>query len=491
MSEVYAYQEEKKKIQNELKNTLALENTGLAGKDVTEDEVEKEICRRLQDGINDEYLVNGAILGCTSATWEDFPLSDGKFIKIDGKDEKQNKGEPTEYLRVLENPMYTNELRHANVTDTRQGWNILPFPCNCMEKATYDQEEILKTNKVDCQSHGVCKYLMDLEDAWENIDFKTPYAEFPDGKMYSWLEEAQAVSTLDRIPLYKKTGITMTSVLFCRHGGFIYPITSGQTILFNEWEAFAKENYFTARQCMALFEIMNYFESNPELCQGTAIFVFEGLATPVPLRDENVEDKDDPSYEWNWNGTNKYHPNGQFGAIIIVTVDGKPDCVAMKASTLPDNMEKAAIICEGVYTASETAHSKSKDGGYAALTLMYDDDIPAYNSKTGNDHANYIHFHMAGLLKSDNPANPCSEGCITMPVRQYAAFGKDVGFINEGTDEKIGEDNDYSVARVDLKASSHSKEFKGYMIIDRQYYDDTGNDEVDRYLKFNGPRGQE
>lgn len=259
MSEVYAYQEEKGKIQNELKNTLAQENTDLAGKNVTEDEVEKEICRRLQDGINDEYLVNGAILGCTSATWEDFPLSDGKFIKIDGKDEKQNKGEPTEYLRVLENPMYTNELRHANVTDTRQGWNILPFPCNCMEAATYDQEEIIKTNKVDCQSHGVCKYLMDLEEAWENIDFKTPYAEFPDGKMYSWLEEAQSVSTLDRIPLYKKTGITMTSVLFCRHGGFIYPITSGQTILFNEWEAFAKENHFTARQCMAFFEIMNFW----------------------------------------------------------------------------------------------------------------------------------------------------------------------------------------------------------------------------------------
>lgn len=476
MSEVYAYQEEKGKIQNELKNIMAQENSELAGKGATKEDVEKEISRRLQDGINDEYLVNGAILGCTSATWEDFPLSDGKAVKIDGKDEKQNKGEPTEYLRVLENPMYTNDFRHANVTDTRQEWNILPFPCNCKEAASRAQEEIIKTNKVDCQSHGVCKYLMNLEEEWENIDFKTPYAEFPDGKMYSWLEEAQAVSTLDRIPLYKKTGITMTSVLFCRHGGFIYPITSGQTILFNEWEAFAKKNYFTARQCLALFEIMNYFESNPELRQGTAIFVFEGLATPFSEDEEK------------WNGINTYHPNGQFGAILITTEDGVPKYAVMKASTLSDDMETYATICEGVYDIKNQSHK-----GYAGLWLNNNDNIPAYNSRKRNDYAKAIHFHMAGRLRKDHPGEGSfSQGCITIPLKDYLEFGVKVGFINSEKAEDIRdvweqyEAKDYSKAKVKLDYQTYTKEFNGYMVIDRQYYDDAG-----KHLKFNGPRGRE
>ncbi len=481
MSEVYAYQEEKEKIQNELKNIMAQENSELAGKGATKEDVEKEISRRLQDGINDEYLVNGAILGCTSATWEDFPLSDGKAVKIDGKDEKQNKGEPTEYLRVLENPMYTNDFCHANVTDTRQEWNILPFPCNCKEAASRAQEEIIKTNKVDCQSHGVCKYLMNLEEEWENIDFKTPYAEFPDGKMYSWLEEAQAVSTLDRIPLYKKTGITMTSILFCRHGGFIYPITSGQTILFNEWEAFAKKNYFTARQCLALFEIMNYFESNPELRQGTAIFVFEGLATP--FSEDGKE----------WNGINTYHPNGQFGAILITTEDGVPKYAVMKASTLPDNMEKTATICEGIYEVKDGAHSAERGfEGYAALWLNNNDNILAYNSITNNDYARLIHFHMAGIVRSDDPLKPYSAGCITIPMKDYLKFGVQVGFINSKEAENVRDlwekydVTQYVDAKKEINYNTFKEDFNGYMVIDRQFYNDTKG-----YLKFNGPKGVE
>lgn len=453
---------------------------------ITEADIDAEICRRLQDGVDDEYLVNGALLTCTKAKWGDFEISEDEVIKIEKLSEKLMSGEPTEYLRVLENPLHTNNLRHANVTDTKKEWNIMPFPCNCSEPASDEQKELIRANKVDCQNHGVCKYLMDLEEEWENIDFNVPYAEFPDEKMTPALESIQASTMLNKPAKKYKKGITMTSVLFCKHGGFIYPLTSGQTILFNQWETFASENCFTARQCMALLEIMNYFENNPELRQGTSIFVFEGLATPVPLKDESLKDKNDPHYEWNWNGTNKYHPNGQFGAIIIVTVNGKPDCAAMKASTLSDNMEKATI-CEGVYEVSNTAHSRNTDGGYAALTLNNDLNIPAYNSKTGNDYANLIHFHMAGPLY---PGSAYSEGCITMPVREYVAFGKQVGFIDEGADDK-GENNSYSEARTGIKASSHSKEFNGYMVIDRQYFDDVGNQEGDKYLKFNGPRGQE
>lgn len=176
-------------------------------------------------------------------------------------------------MRVPENPMSANNLRYATVADTKQGWNIMPFPCNCKEPALSAQEDIIKENKVDCQSHGVCKYLTE----------------------------------------------------------------------------FLSTNEFTGKQYMALYEIKDYFEKYPKLRTGWAIFVFEGLATPRSQEEEN------------WNGKNTYHPNGQFGAILIATENGIPKYAVMKASTLPDNMENAATICEGVYEASSVAHGVKRD----------------------------------------------------------------------------------------------------------------------------------
>lgn len=499
--------EREKEYRQYMQRRLLAEET-LDG-ELTEEMIDAEICKRLKDDVDDEYLVDGAVLFCGSAQWGDFKLSDGDVIKIDGVEEKRKTGIATEYLRVPENKMSVNGLRYATVADTKRDWNIMPFPCNCREPASPEQEKIIKENKVDCQSHGVCKYLMDLEEEWENYDFKenlsfsapvpysdpvpisisvpVQYEDYMDETAPDTLGDMQMSEIWSRDSAQKKKGITMTSVLFCKHGGFIYPRTSGQTVVQEDISEFLSTYQFTGKQYMALYEIKDYMARYPELRQGTAIFVFEGLATPVPLRDENLKDKNDPRYEWNWNGTNSYHPNRQFGAIIIVTVDGKLDCAAMKASTLPDNMEKATI-CEGIYEVCNTAHSRKTDGGYAALTLNNDLDIPAYNSKTGNDYANLVHFHMAGPLYT---GSAYSLGCITMPVREYVAFGKQVGFISEGTDDKIGEDNNYTTARGNLLFSSHTKKFNGYMVIDRQYYIDKVNDQGEKYLKFNGSRGQE
>lgn len=184
-----------------------------------------------------------------------------------------------------------------------------------------------------------------------------------------------------------------------------------------------KDYKLTARQCMALYEIRDYLEKNPELRIGTTIFVFEGLATPRT------------NEEADWNGINMYHPNGQFGAIAIVTVDGELKYV-VQASTLPDDMENTATICEGIYDIKSGLHK-----GYAALWLNNNANIPAYNSIDKDDVADYIHFHMAGVLRKDHPTNPYSAGCITVPVKEYVAFGKKVGFIKEGTDVNIGSDN--------------------------------------------------
>lgn len=266
----------------------------------------------------------------------------------------------------------------------------------------------------------------------------------------------------------------MTSILFCRHGGFIYPRTSGQTVLLGGLSEFLSNYELTGKQYMALYEIRNYMTRNPQLLTGTAIFVFEGLATPIQIGGDEDESE--------WNGKNNYHQYGQFGAIVIATVDGVPTYAVMKASTLPDDMETYATICEGIYGVKNESHK-----GYAALWLNNNAPIPAYNSIDGDDTAEAIHFHMAGKLGSDHPGNHSySQGCITIPVREYVKFGKQVGFITQNTDDDIGNNNKYGEARDKLLFSDHSQEFNGYMVIDRQYYDDEK-----KYLKFNGPRSEE
>lgn len=462
---------------------------------LTEEIVDAEICRRLNDNEDDEYLVDGALLSCTSAKWEAFDLSDGEKIEIDGVEEKSKTGEATEYLRVPENPMSANNLRYATVADTKQGWNIMPFPCNCKEPALSAQEDIIKENKVDCQSHGVCKYLMDLEEEWENYDFKetlsfsvpvpfpelapvsvsvsVPYKNFMDEAATSELEDIQMSEIWAKDNAQKKKGITMTSVLFCKHGGFIYPRTSGQTVLLEDLTKFLSTNEFTGKQYMALYEIKGYLEEYPELRTGWAIFVFEGLATPRSQEEEK------------WNGKNTYHPNGQFGAILIAAENGIPKYAVMKASTLSDDMETYATICEGIYDVKNGSHK-----GYAALWLNNNDNVPAYNSIHGNDFANVIHFHMAGILKYDHPGDGSySQGCITIPVHEYLKFGVEVGFINR---DKVGDlwetwktydGDDYQTAKGELDFKTYTNDFAGHMVIDRQYYIDEG-----KYLKFNVKR---
>lgn len=505
MGDEERWEKEKEKQQSFLKREFAEE---LEGKKVSDEEAERIICAELKDEDKEEYLVDGAVLACTKATWDNFPLSDGD-IEIDGVGEKRKQGEPTEYLRAFENPIAVNNLRYATVADTKQGWNIMPFPCNCKEPVDLEKESILRENKVDCQSHGVCKYLMDLEEEWENCDFKeslalsfplpivgqgpfvehapvlmplsVPYKDFTDQEADSEFGDMTMSEIRSKKALHSQKGVTMTSILFCKHGGFIYPKTSGQTVLLGNLLGKLSEKQFTGKQYMALYEIRDYMTRYPELCTGKAIFVFEGLATDAPTEG----DVKNPEDEFNWNGINKSHPNGQFGAIVIVTEDGVPTIALMKASTLPDNMEKAAI-CEGVYEVSSVAHGKHYKGGYAALTLMHDQKIPAYNSINHDDTASFIHFHMAGKIVSNNPASPYSEGCITIPVREYVKFGKEVGFITQNTDDDIGNKNNYGDAREGLLFGDHSQDFNGYMVIDRQYYDDEG-----KYLKFNGPRSEE
>ena len=76
--------EKKEDLQSSLMRDYAEE---IKGRDVTDEEAESIICDELKDNDDDEYLVDGTLLTCTSAKWEDFELFVGK-VHIDRGREK-------------------------------------------------------------------------------------------------------------------------------------------------------------------------------------------------------------------------------------------------------------------------------------------------------------------------------------------------------------------------------------------------------------------
>lgn len=154
---------------------------------------------------HDEYLVDGARLKCSHAIRE---------IKvIQGKIYRSVAPDTTTVLKVTENPKAKccGYLYHATVKDRKVKDNIPPFRCNC-DREPHNEKEWAKLEADEtCLYEGTCKALIDLEDEWDNLPTMTPYLSFGnDG-------DEELIS-----------GITMSSVLFCRHGGFITPLTSGQ-----------------------------------------------------------------------------------------------------------------------------------------------------------------------------------------------------------------------------------------------------------------------
>ncbi len=68
-----------------------------------------------------------------------------------------------------------------------------------------------------CQTEGNCRALINLNDDWDNLPSRASHLLF-------WNEENRQVFS----------GITMSSILFCKHGGIITAQTSGQRTLVSE-----------------------------------------------------------------------------------------------------------------------------------------------------------------------------------------------------------------------------------------------------------------
>lgn len=173
-----------------------------------------------------QYLVDGAVLRCTAATTDDFTYAEGETVVL------ENKNDEVCYitLDVHENPMSVNHLIYATVKDTVQQINITPPKCNCRLAVNRNAERKRIADDMERNKNGVCRHLMELNDAWDNFEVDgTTYLKKVNAVINLFLsEDGKGIVEGPGNIIGEEDGITMTSVLFCKHGGLIMPVTSGQ-----------------------------------------------------------------------------------------------------------------------------------------------------------------------------------------------------------------------------------------------------------------------
>lgn len=180
-------------------------------------ELENFLRTNYKDEESKEYLVNGAILTCTNCTKKDITYKGQTYkcpIEQDASIEREvdiskYADKILKRLDVTKNPTAkANGLKFATTKDVEKRQNI-PFFGNCdrLPDNVREKQRFYGLSG-DEYKDGTCKLLMNLESEWDNYEIGQEFLKFPENE--------------------NKTGITMTSILFCKHGGFIYPVTSGQ-----------------------------------------------------------------------------------------------------------------------------------------------------------------------------------------------------------------------------------------------------------------------
>lgn len=230
-----AWKSEEERIAKEI------EGTHLVSEEDTEEErkkkLEKIMDAYLEADTFQQYLVDGAILQCEHATVEDFKLSNGKKIILKKTTRQSDDARCQTRLCVSENVLDNDPesiqessisidgLAYATVKDSVKGRNILPPRCNCDLPVDRQDEENRILADPNCEMYGVCRHLMRLNDEWRNLWRPGQSYLTKTNRVPATMSEGsgETDSELEAVP-----GITMTSALFCKHGGFIRPVTSWQ-----------------------------------------------------------------------------------------------------------------------------------------------------------------------------------------------------------------------------------------------------------------------
>ncbi len=183
----------------------------LGKEEVTKEEIEAVLNNYASN--ENEYLVNGAILTCDKAKRGSVKIKIGNaVVEFEGNNSMSYK---YARLNVKENGQSDNGLYVATIGDAEKDVNIVPFRCNCSLLPDRQWEiDKIKNNLNYCKTYGTCSQLMDLDDEWDNLPSDTSYFTYTD---------------VSKDGSEEKEAINMMSMLFCKHGGLITPVISGQT----------------------------------------------------------------------------------------------------------------------------------------------------------------------------------------------------------------------------------------------------------------------
>lgn len=215
--EAWQIEREAQKYQETAKESEAKRILG--EEQVSDAEIEKVFQEYAEEDKWRQYLVNGAVLTCNQATWEPFKVPGQENIVLEQNHIADKYTFPVGVLKVFDDEMVINGELYATVKDAVLGKNIFPFQCNC-KKVVDRKDELTKIKKdPNCNKHGVCRHLMKLNEEWENL---------PLGKHLYKTKGAGINGEVENVKKEEIECITMTSMLFCKHGGLITPVTSGQ-----------------------------------------------------------------------------------------------------------------------------------------------------------------------------------------------------------------------------------------------------------------------
>ena len=163
-----------------------------------------------------------------------------------------------------------------------------------------------------CITEGTCKVLINLNDEWDNLPAENSYLMF-------WNEDRCGM-----VP-----GITMSSMLFCRHGGIITPVMSGQTTKlyatnldmawYNYNAAIIKKMYpFNPKYNELIRQFREVYENNKSRYMGLA----KQMGIPPELL--AVIHYRENSADYMQGGFNVYLHNGQtLGQVTTIVPTGK------------------------------------------------------------------------------------------------------------------------------------------------------------------------
>lgn len=159
-----------------------------------------------------EYLVDGAVLTCSLATKKTLMIQGETYESgVKHTNSILERPEAVSKLKVKPKKEGFNGYIPANIYDSKKITNIVPFG-NCLSILTSGDVSIIKQMGEQAKCFGICQCLMNLNEEWENLPAVNGFFEFPG-------EEGEN----------EAYGITRTSILFCKRGGLISALTSGQS----------------------------------------------------------------------------------------------------------------------------------------------------------------------------------------------------------------------------------------------------------------------